>query len=197
MSSQSTSSRLLAKPIAKTLLGPASPVDLARTTRQTEHVYDFSGAATSFAAVEARKLGEHVCEQNRERAASKDVDIVFYCTSGAIWVQASAFQAALHELVDNAVRATKAGHSVLVEVRGTDEEDVLWQIRDQGEGIPAHVLADLGRGSPNADHGPRGVGIALAWSIIESHEGLLRFESILGHGTTASVWIPGRALPGA
>ena len=74
---------------------------------------------------------------------------------------------------------------MIVEARDADEGGVLWRIQDGGRGLSEEDLASLGRqGSPS-------LGLWLAWTIIERHDGRLRFESTVGLGTTASVWLPG------
>jgi signal transduction histidine kinase len=89
-------------------------------------------------------------------------------------VEPTSFADALGELLDDAVRATRRGHPVVVDVHETHEGAVLWQIQDVGEGYPE-----------------QGSGVALARVVAERHGGILRVESAPGVGTTVSVWLPG------
>jgi signal transduction histidine kinase len=136
--------------------------------------------------VEAHELAQRARERVRAAADDKHVDVVIYSTCSPLWVQRQAFEEALYELLDNAVRATRRRHPVLVDVRNSSDGDVLWQIQDTGEGMSEDALARLGRP-------PRSVaesGVDRAWAVIEKHGGMLRFESALGVGTTASIWLP-------
>ncbi len=170
---------------SKTLLGHA--IALARALQpglDGQRAYPACDPR-SFVASAPETVATAAIERVRDRADAKDVEVILRCACAQVWVQPHAFSEAIYELLDNAVRATRRFHPVLLEVQDTGEGDVLWQIQDSGEGIPERVLAELGQ-SP-------GLGVALAWTVIEQHGGLMRFESVPGMGTTASVWLPGRA----
>jgi PAS domain S-box-containing protein len=145
---------------------------------------------TSFVAVDAHELAEQAHERVRDRAHDKCVEVHLYCTCPRVWVRVRPFADALFELLHNAVRAAATHCPVVVEVQDTNEGDVLWQIQDSGEGMPGRVLAELGQ-PLRSPWGGFGLGVALAWAVIERHGGLLRFESAPGVGTTTSIWLPG------
>jgi len=152
--------------------------------------------ADPFATVAVMDLARPVRERVRVRADSKNVDVIFYCTCGCVWVQPHIFREALYELLDNAIRANRDGHPVIVDVRNTREGDALWQVQDAGGGMSAQTLATLGfpvTVEVGQEHA--GLGVARAWAIIETHDGLLSFESELGVGTTATIWLPKRLGP--
>lgn len=125
----------------------------------------------------------------RERLAQvrRGADIPIYCTCDTLCVDPTSFAQAIFELLDNAVQATRHGHPVVVEIRQTRDGEVLWQVHDFGDGMSAEQLAGLSR-PPKA--GPVGLGVALAWAVIDHHGGLLRFESMPRIGTTTSIWLP-------
>lgn len=197
-----------ARPRAKTLLGrPGGTVRLlepalgalARELRRAE-LLDAPASppadgAPPFVVVDARELVEEVARRVREHSGGRDVPVEIRCTSRGARVQPVAFSAALFELLENAVRASHDGQSVLVDVRDTGHGDVLWQIQDAGAGISEQGLASLGQLPLAGSSGSAGLGVALAWAIIERHGGLLRFESAPGVGTTAIIWVPGRSTP--
>jgi signal transduction histidine kinase len=145
----------------------------------------------ALAAVDARELLHGVRERVRPHADAKDADVVVHCSCAPVWVEPAAFSDALYELIHNAVRATRRGHPVMVDVRDTADGDVLWQIQDAGEGMAADDLARIGRPPEKARPDAQGLGIARAWTVVDDHYGLLRFESSPGVGTTASIWLPG------
>jgi signal transduction histidine kinase len=127
----------------------------------------------SFDELDARALLDGARERVRASADAKDVDVLIYCTCGHVWAHAGALAEALHQLLENAIHATRKGYPVVVDARETSEGDVLFQIQDTGGGLEKP-----------------GRRVALASAIIEQHGGLLRFESEVGVGTTATVWLP-------
>jgi signal transduction histidine kinase len=83
-------------------------------------------------------------------------------------------------------------------------EDALLQVIDTGFGMsPAH-LAKLGTPFFRAEDNPQaasvegtGLGVALTKSLIEMHGWQLSYASELGHGTVATVTMPGIGLAAA
>jgi signal transduction histidine kinase len=53
-----------------------------------------------------------------------DVDLVLHCSCATLWVQPRAFSQAIYEILDNAIRATRRHHPVVVDLRDTGEGDV-------------------------------------------------------------------------
>ena len=98
-------------------------------------------------------------------------------------------------LLDNAIKYTSPGGSVTVEA-GPLNGHVRVIVTDTGIGIPGehlpHVFerfyrVDSSR-SPETDG--NGLGLAICWSIAESHSGRLAIESTPGIGTRVSVVLP-------
>jgi signal transduction histidine kinase len=138
----------------------------------------------ALAWVEAGEILDDLARRASPRADGKGVDLVTHCECGRVRVRPRPFSAALGELLDNAVSAADAGGTVLLDACATAEGDVLFQVRDAGDGMSAEMLAALGQS-------PAGLsGIAFAWTVIDAHGGLLRFESMRCVGTTVSVWLP-------
>jgi signal transduction histidine kinase len=105
----------------------------------------------------------------------------------------------LANLIGNAVKYTRdGGHvHVVVEAGATpDDGRVRVRITDNGIGIPArdlpHVFDKFYRVQGKATHGITGTGLGLAItkSIVETHDGRIRVESIEGAGTTFVVELP-------
>jgi light-regulated signal transduction histidine kinase (bacteriophytochrome) len=183
----------------KTLLGHAKVIahlrEPAAPSQSGDHVkHGFFGnlpeQARSFISLSARELAQRVCDRAQSHAAAKEVKIVLDCECENVWVHPQAFAEALYELLKNAIQATRKHHPVTLGVRETGKGEVLWQIRDGGEGMSDQVLAELGQPPRSAWQGGPGLGVAYAWAVIEQHGGLLRFESAPGAGTTASIWLP-------
>ena len=131
----------------------------------------------------------------RDRAEAGGVTLAVSCAGGRLQGDASALTEVLVNLVGNAIDASPAGHSVRVEARVTPAGGQQWIIADAGAGMPAHVLAGLGRSVRSARPFGSGFGIALATRTIRAHGGTLRFESPSQGGTRAVVDLPARHQP--
>ena len=98
-------------------------------------------------------------------------------------------------LIDNALRHTPLGGSVIVAVHRAGA-DALLRVRDTGVGIP---FVDLPRvferfyvvdRSRSRDHTGTGLGLAIAKHLVESHGGSLIAESVYGNGATFTMRVP-------
>src|SRR5262249_558470 len=108
-------------------------------------------------------------------------------------------------LLQNAVRHTSQTGSITVSA-DEEEDGVVVRVRDTGEGIPPEHLPHVCERFYRVDaartrrRGGTGLGLAICQSIVEAHDGSLTLESIVGEGTTVTVWLPGppvAAVPGA
>jgi two-component system phosphate regulon sensor histidine kinase PhoR len=99
---------------------------------------------------------------------------------------------AFHNILDNALKYTQPGGSVVVELQA-EEEQVVVTFRDTGMGISAEALprifekfyrvhSDLTR-----DIDGNGLGLAAVKSIIEHHGGVVTAESVEGKGSSFMV----------
>ena len=143
----------------------------------------FSGEAPP---VDAHALVEGVCARLRDRAELKGVSLAVRVRCGAVLVHREPFSEAMFNLIENAIEATSEGE-VAIDVHQGEGGDVLFQVRDGGRGMSRDSLAKLG--SPVPGDGDR-LGVQLASAVVERHGGLLHFESELGVGTTATIWVP-------
>jgi len=100
-------------------------------------------------------------------------------------------------LIDNALKHTASGGSIVLRVERQGNE-VHIEVRDTGEGIPADQLprvfdrffrGDAARRRA-VDGGGAGLGLAIARSIVEAHNGQLMLSSRVGEGTVATVRLP-------
>jgi len=113
---------------------------------------------------------------------------------------------ALGNLVDNAIKYTSPGGTVVLEVREERDGYVHLRIRDDGVGISpedlAQVYTPFYRGTPRDAQGQlirvpgMGQGLPLALQIIQAHGGQLQLRSKLGQGTAAYVALPATAEVG-
>jgi signal transduction histidine kinase len=106
-------------------------------------------------------------------------------------------------LLDNAVKFTPHGGSVLVIAEACDHEQqvgVLVRIQDSGVGIPPTELIRIFDRFYQVDPSSRrrfggmGLGLSLVRSIVEAHRGAVWAESEEEVGSTFFVWLPFRDL---
>ncbi len=100
---------------------------------------------------------------------------------------------AVYNLLDNALKFTRAGDAV--EIRAREEGDrVVVEIADTGPGIAvaeqAHVWAELYRAEQTRGIAGSGLGLALVRAIVERHGGEVALASREGQGTSVTIVLP-------
>ncbi|MDX2167818.1 MAG: response regulator [Deltaproteobacteria bacterium] len=104
-----------------------------------------------------------------------------------------ALERVLTNLVHNALKFTPEGGRVVVTAR-RDGNGAALEVRDTGIGIAAADLATLfqpyRRGATRQPREGVGLGLFIAHSLVEAHQGRLTVDSTPGQGTTFTVWLP-------
>jgi signal transduction histidine kinase len=102
----------------------------------------------------------------------------------------------LSNLLENAVKWSKGGEHVDVEVSATNGRVVIG-VRDRGPGIPREehgmIFEKFGRAKGGAGRSGTGLGLFIARSIAEAHGGTVEVRSVLGQGATFTLTLPGLA----
>jgi signal transduction histidine kinase len=94
------------------------------------------------------------------------------------------------QLLDNAIKFTPSGGSVLVSVKQEANNLVQISVADTGIGIPAARLTEIFEpfhqldGSSTRHYGGTGLGMSLVRQIVEAHGSLLDVQSVEGKGST-------------
>jgi signal transduction histidine kinase len=100
----------------------------------------------------------------------------------------------LDNLVGNAIKYTPDGGDISFEMESQNDQVIL-RINDTGPGIPPadqpHIFEKFYRASnvPKGVGGS-GLGLAIVKSIVDSHQGRIWVESLLGEGSTFTVVLP-------
>ena len=96
-------------------------------------------------------------------------------------------------LIDNAVKFSQRGGSIVLSAMG-EEEEIRVSVRDQGAGIPPeelpHIFDAFHRGKVGAKVEGFGLGLAAVKAIVEAHGGRMLVESDVGRGSTFTVVLP-------
>lgn len=127
-----------------------------------------------------------VLAARREVAIEVEVSVPEPC---AISFDPNRMEQVLNNLVGNAVKFSPPGSRIVIGVR-PDGDFVRISVVDSGPGIPAEELPALFkpfyRGSTPLPPGERstGLGLAIAWRIVEAHGGQIGVESKEGSGST-------------
>ncbi len=103
-------------------------------------------------------------------------------------------------LLSNASKFTPDGGKIELSVAIDGQGDLRLTVADNGIGIPAdklhEVLEPFGQVDDTSarQHGGTGLGLPITKSLIEMHGGSFMLQSEFGHGTTATMTLPGWRL---
>jgi signal transduction histidine kinase len=112
------------------------------------------------------------------------------------FVDSDRIEQVLVNLLDNAIKFSQPGGSVMVTLKSGRDGMVLVQVQDEGVGIPAEALPHIGGRFYRADRarsraeGGSGLGLAIARALVEAHDGSLWVESVEGQGTVVVFAVP-------
>ncbi len=101
----------------------------------------------------------------------------------------------VRNLVDNAIRYTRAGGQVDVAI-GAENGEVVLRVSDTGVGIPQRELPRIFERFYRVDRarsretGGTGLGLSIVRHVVENHGGRISVESELGRGTRFEVRLP-------
>ncbi len=96
---------------------------------------------------------------------------------------------AILNVVLNGVQAMPQGGTLTIAAQ-RQEDSVVTEIRDQGEGIPAEVQEKVFELYFTTKQGGSGIGLAQAYQILQWHYGSIDFESVTGKGTVFRLHLP-------
>ncbi len=115
----------------------------------------------------------------------------------ALFGNATLLRRALHNLLANGIRHSPRGGTLTLRAFVTDGGGAALEVRDEGPGIPPHVIAQIGRrflrseSSRTPALGGSGLGLAIVQRISLLHGGTLAFETVDGQGTVIQIKLPG------
>lgn len=139
----------------------------------------------------------YLCESLQSLATTKGVSLVFEsnvetCTMD---YDPDSLEQIIQNLLSNAVRHTSEGGKIWVRV-AVSEPDLIVQVEDTGEGIPAHQLPFIFDRFYQAAHAERsekggaGLGLALVKEWVKLLRGTITVNSIIHQGTVFTMLLP-------
>jgi PAS domain S-box-containing protein len=144
---------------------------------------------------QAEALVQQAVEGVQSIAEEANVTIQTMPAVVELWAAPDAIIQTLTNLLSNAIKFSPAHATVTIAV-SLQANTVLFQVQDQGRGIPADKLKSIfGRFqqvdvSDARQRGGTGLGLAICQTIIQQHNGSIWVESELGHGSTFSFTVP-------
>jgi len=142
--------------------------------------------------VDIRRLTNLAVKFSSEKALERGVNLHAVVDENVPVVQADSQKIAwvLGQLIDNGVKFTPSGGSVIVSVKCEGENLVVVSITDTGIGIPPNKVNDIFEpfhqldGSSTRRYGGTGLGLSLVRQIVEAHGSMLEVQSTEGRGST-------------
>lgn len=188
-----------------------------RGSRMTKELMTFAGDSKVSLLRASPDFFVRDVQSLTSRVVGKDIAIVYRLAEGLPDVDAdpNQFWKVLFNIVKNAGEALGDGPGQIVisteAFEMTDElseefmsesplppgPGVLFRVSDNGPGIPPAILSRIFDPYVSSKTIGRGLGLATVRTIVETHGGGLKVESIQGVGTTFSIFLPQSNLPAA
>lgn len=142
--------------------------------------------------VDIRRISNLAVKSYIGKAQEREIDLQAVIDEDVPSVQGDSQKVGwvLGQLIDNGIKFTSAGGSVIVGVKREGENLVVISVTDTGIGIASNQLKDIFEpfhqldGSSTRRYGGTGLGLSLVRQIIEAHGSMIEVQSIEGHGTT-------------
>jgi len=142
--------------------------------------------------VDIGRLANLAVKSSLDKAVARGVNLHTVIDESLPSVQADSQKVAwvLNQLIDNGIKFTQSGGSVVVSVKRDGENLVVTSVTDTGIGIPLNRVSDIFEpfhqldGSTTRRYGGTGLGLSLVRDIVEAHGSMLDVQSTEGRGST-------------
>jgi PAS domain S-box-containing protein len=140
-------------------------------------------------------LMAHAVDVMQAMADKTGVTLAIDPLSAFLWVDSDRIMQTLTNLLSNAIKFSSPGSTVWLKAQ-EQEKYVLFQVKDQGRGIPSDKLESIFERFQQVDtsdarnHEGTGLGLAICRSIVQQHDGQIWVESMLGEGSTFYFTLP-------
>ena len=136
-----------------------------------------------------------VTQQCREQAHKKNIQIIAHGNDRNVLCNANLLGQAIKNLVENAIRYSPDSTQVTIDSHD-EQEQIAIRVKDEGPGIDDKHLTKLFQRFYRVDAarsrqlGGTGLGLAIVKHIAQSHGGQATVRSVLGKGSTFTIFIP-------
>ena len=166
--------------------------EITRLDRVVKTFLDFTKPVDLLLSdVEAIDLAKEIATLVKPEAAARNVEVLVESEPGLLLLRADRdlLKQALLNVVGNALDAMRKGGRIRIGVKRAGKECV-FSVADQGTGIPPELRDKIfnlyfttkGKGS--------GIGLAMAFRVVQLHNGTIDFASEPGSGTTFWIRFP-------
>ncbi len=148
-----------------------------------------------FQSVSIANVIESVLPMFETKAAEKSLTIDKHLDDGLplIWADRDKMAQILVNILDNAVKFTPNGGTVVIHAVQDDKGFVVVKVIDTGIGIPKSEIPRLGERfyrvekTRTRELGGTGLGLSIVKHLVKAHNGSIEIESQAGKGTTVSL----------
>jgi two-component system sporulation sensor kinase A len=92
--------------------------------------------------------------------------------------------------IKNAIDSMLKGGKLVIQMKSTNQAEIVIRFIDQGSGIPDYILHKLGQPFYTTKEKGTGLGFMVSKKIIENHQGSITIYSEENKGTTIELKIP-------
>jgi len=166
--------------------------EIQRLDRVVQTLVDFTRPVElRLADIDLRRLLDEVVVLAQPDAERHGVSIVrdFPADSLTVKVDADLVKQAVLNIVLNGVQAMPHGGELMLVGNRADDEAML-EVRDQGTGIPLEVRDKIFNLYFTTKKNGSGIGLAMAYRVMQLHNGSVEYESQEGQGTTFRLRLP-------
>jgi PAS domain S-box-containing protein len=166
--------------------------EIQRLDRVVQTLVDFTRPVElRLSDMDLRKVVEDVVTLASPSAEKNNVQVERETTADALPVRIDfdLVKQALLNIVLNGVQAMLQGGTLRISVK-RDSDGALISVRDQGPGIPDNIRDKVFNLYFTTKTGGSGIGLAMAYRVVQLHHGSVEFTSIIDHGTTFYLRFP-------
>ncbi|MBW4629367.1 MAG: PAS domain S-box protein [Brasilonema octagenarum HA4186-MV1] len=144
---------------------------------------------------QAEDLMQRAVEGVQSIALGASITLSITPTTACVWASPDSIIQTLTNLLSNAIKFSPP-NSVITLSAQPQFDSVLFQVKDQGRGIPADKLETIFERFQQVDvsdsraKGGTGLGLAICQSIVQQHQGSIWAQSKLGEGSTFYFTLP-------
>lgn len=117
------------------------------------------------------------------------IEVVNECKDMTIRCDRNQIKQVLINFLKNAIEAMPNGGKILIEIKRHSDTKAKIIVKDNGLGIPQHILKQIGQPFFTTKEGGTGLGVMISKQIIENHKGTVHFWSD-DKGTIIEIILP-------